>query len=98
MSKSFSIDLTPFALCRSIADGQKILQRAIGPYEVSQELLSLGYNNLDEYADIRPTRFGIIPSLNETLANACLGIPTSAKVNIKRMGGKSQRLLLTFTY
>lgn len=98
MSKSFAIDLTPFALCRTIADGQKILQRAIGPYEVSQELLGLGYYNLDEYADVLPTRFGVIPELNETLATATLGIPTSARVNIKRMGGKSQRLLLMFTY
>ena len=98
MSKSFSIDLTPFSLCRPIAGGEKILQRAIGPYEVSQILIDLGYNNLNEYSEVLPFRFGVIPSLNETLAEATLGVPTTARVDVKRMGGKSQRLLLTFIY
>lgn len=98
MSKSFSIDLTPFSLCRPIAGGEKILQRAIGPYEVSQILIDLGYTNLNEYSEVLPFRFGVIPSLNETLAEATLGVPTTARVDVKRMGGKSQRLLLTFIY
>lgn len=98
MSKSFSIDLTPFSLCRPIAGGERILQRAIGPYEVSQVLIDLGYNNLNEYSGVLPFRFGFIPSLNETLMQATLGIPTTAQVDVKRLGGKSQRLLLTFTF
>lgn len=98
MSKSFSIDLSQFSLCRTIGVGEKILQGAIGPYEVSQVLISLGYVNLNEYSEILPFRFGVIPMLNETLESATLGIPTSARVDVKRLGGNSQRLLLTFIY
>lgn len=98
MSKSFSIDLTQYSLCRPIADGEKILQRTVGPYEVAQLLTDLGYSDVDEYGEVLPFRFGFIPSLLETLASATLGIPTTARINLKRMGGKSQRLLLMFTY
>ena len=98
VSKSFSIDLTPFYLCRPIAGTERILQRAIGPYEVSQVLMDLGYSNLNEYSEVLPFRFGVIPSLTDTLTEATLGVPTSAQINVKRMGGKSQRLLLSFIY
>ena len=98
MSRSFFIDLNPFPLCRPIGVDEKILQGTIGAYEVCQLLNDLGYNNLDEYPELLPYRFGMIPTLNDVLTAATLGIPTTAQINIKRVGGNLSRLLLTFTY
>lgn len=98
MSKSFSIDLKAFPLYRPIPGGEKILQGTIGPYEVSQVLMDLGYADIDEYSEVLPFRFGIIPALTETLAEATMGIPSTAQIKVKRLGGKTRLLLLTFNF
>lgn len=98
MSKSFSIELNQLALHRVIGNDEKILQRTVGAYDVAAALSKLGYDNVDEFNEIVPRQFGTIFLLDDMLQKATLGIPSTAKVAFKRLGGSRSKLLLTFTY
>lgn len=97
MSKSFSIDLKQYGLSRTIGNGEKILRRPVDTYDVMQTLNDLGYNNFDEQ-NVAGSLFGIIPDLESSIQNATLGIPTTAQVNVRRMGNRKSLLLVTFTF
>lgn len=98
MSKSFSIDLKHYALTRTIGLGEKILRRPVDTYDVIQTLNDLGYNHLDEQGGVATGGFGLIPDLEATLQSATLGVPTNARVNMRRMGNRKNLLLITFTF
>lgn len=97
MPKSFSIDLNSYHLYRHIGVDEKPLKQRVDRTDVIGVLNNLGYDNIQERGFSR-TRFGIIPSLEDTLASWTLGIPTSAVVNVKGMGRKSHQLMITFTF
>jgi hypothetical protein len=98
VSKSFSIDLKSYNLCRAIGSQQTILQRTVGAYDVAHALSKLGYSNVDSFSEVVPHQFGTIFSLDTELEKATLGIPSTAVVSLRRLGGQRSKLLLTFTY
>lgn len=98
MSKSFCVDLNVYSLCRVVGSSKRILQGAVGAYDIAMALRKLGYSNLDEFSEIVPQQFGTILSLDEALQKATLGIPADALVQFRRLGGRRSQLLLTFTY
>lgn len=97
MSTSFSIDLNQYTLYRAIATEKRLLKQRVDRSDVIACLHNLGYHNISEIGVVR-TRFGTIPCLDDTLAGATLGVPTSAVVDVKVMGRNSSHLLFTFSF
>lgn len=97
MSKSFSIDLNQFTLYRAIPGQKQILKTRVDRVDAVSVLNDLGYQNIKELGITR-ARYGIIPSIEDTLSFSTIGIPTNAYVEVKSMGRKSNLLLFTFTY
>lgn len=97
MPKSFSIDLNGYTLYRTIGNGENPLKGRVDRSDVVGVLNSLGYHNIAEHG-LNRSRFGVIPSLEDTLASWTIGIPTDASVRLKSIGRKSHQLMITFTF
>lgn len=97
MPKSFSIDLNGYTLYRTMGNNVTPLKTRVDRADVIGVLNNLGYDNITECSSMRG-RFGVIPSLEDTLAGWTVGIPTTATVKVKSIGHKSHQLMITFTF
>lgn len=97
MPKSFSMDLNQFTLYRSIGSEKDLLKTRVDRSDIIACLNQLGYSNIAERGMVR-ARHGIIPSLEDIMAGATLGIPSNARVEVRVVGRQSNHLLFTFIY
>lgn len=97
MSKSFCIDLNHYQLTRTIGNGGKTLRTAVDRSDLINCLEGLGYNRLAEVS-FGNGRFGSIPDFEDVLLKQTLGIPTSANVEVNRIGTAGNIYYLSFTY
>lgn len=97
MSRSFSIDLNHYHLCRPIGDNVKVLTIPADRSDVVACLESLGYTNISESPWSR-ARFGSVFCLEDVLAHETLGIPTNARVDVMKAHKLGNTYQLTFTY
>lgn len=97
MSKSFCIDLSHYQLTRTIGDNTKTLRAPVDRTDLINCLEGLGYTRLAE-ASFGNGRFGMIPNFEDALIKQTLGIPTSANVEVIRIGTAGNFFHLSFTY
>lgn len=97
MSKSFCIDLNHYKLTRTLGDGGKTLRGPVDRSDLINCLEGLGYTRLAERS-FGNGRFGTIPDFEDVLQKQTLGIPTSANVEVNRIGTAGSIYYLSFTY
>jgi len=97
MSKSFCIDLNHYRLTRTIGPEGKALKTPVDRSDLINCLEGLGYTRLTE-ASFGNRRFGMIPDFEDALLKQTLGIPTSALVEVSRVGTTSNFYHLSFIY
>lgn len=97
MSRSFSIDLKAYSLYRTIGGGVKTLRTSLDRSDLISCLESMGYHKLSEIS-FNHRRFGLAPGFEEAMQQSTLGIPTSANVEVTRVGTEGNFYHLSFTY
>lgn len=97
MSKTFSIDLTHYQLTRTIGADGKTLRGPVDRTDLINCLEGLGYTRINE-SSFGNGRFGTIPDFEEALIKLTLGVPTSALLEVNRIGPAGSFYHLSFTY
>jgi hypothetical protein len=97
VSKSFGIDLDHYKLTRTIGDGGKTLRTAVDRSDLINCLEGLGYTRLAEVS-FGNGRFGMIPDFEDALYKQTLGVPTSANVEVNRVGQTGNFYHISFIY
>lgn len=97
MSKSFSIDLKDYQLIRTLGPEGKTLKTSVDRSDLINCLEGLGYTRLSEVS-FGNGRFGTIPDFEEALTKLTMGIPSSAILEVSRIGAVGSFYHLSFTY
>ena len=97
MSKTFSIDLTHYQLTRTIGKDGKTLRGPVDRTDLINCLEGLGYTRIGE-TSFSNGRFGTIPDFEEALVKLTLGVPSSAILEVSRVGATGSFYHLSFTY
>lgn len=97
MSKSFCIDLNHYKLTRVLGGDKKTLRTPVDRSDLINCLEGLGYTRLAELS-FGNGRFGMIPDFEDVLLKQTLGVPTSANVDISRIGTTGSIYYLSFTF
>jgi len=110
VSKSYCIDLVDFRLALPIGLNRKPLIRGLGGLDLRAVLQDEGFSDFTRYGSREKLPEGKtgttwhrmhgidVNGLRNIIQTAVLGIPREALVDIRPLGRRSKRYLLTFTY
>lgn len=99
MSKSFTVDLSHYNVCRTVVNKETPLERKIDLNDVVSVLMDEGFNNFKDSRFIYRKIYGHeTNNFRESIIGATMGIPRHAVVNFIRMGKSRTLLTVQFNF